>query len=81
MKAIDINTTLIDGYLRLLNNLSLSNKLDLISKLTLSAKADTTNKNKSFYKSFGSWNSPKSADQIINEIRESRTFTRKIEEL
>jgi hypothetical protein len=30
MKAIDINTTLIEGYLQLLDNLSPNNKLDLI---------------------------------------------------
>ena len=50
MKAIDINTTLIEGYLRLLDNLSPSNKLDLISKLTLSVKTDITERKNSFYK-------------------------------
>lgn len=81
MKAIDINTTLIDGYLRLLNNLSPSNKLDLISKLTLSVKSDITDRKKSFYKAYGAWESKQSADQIINDIRNSRTFNRQIEEL
>lgn len=79
MRSIDINTTLIEGYLRLLDNLSLSNKLDLISKLILSAKTDISPKKKSFYKAFGAWDSKKSADEIINEIRDSRTFNRKIE--
>ena len=55
MKTIDINKTLIEGYLQLLNNLSPSNKLDLISKLTLSVKTDITDRKKSFYKSFGAW--------------------------
>ena len=41
MKTADINTTLIDGYIRLLDNLSPGNKLDLISKLTISVKSDT----------------------------------------
>lgn len=79
MRSIDINTTLIEGYLRLLDNLSLSNKLDLISKLILSAKTDISPQKKSFYKAFGAWDSKKSADEIINEIRDSRTFNRKIE--
>ncbi|MBC7885603.1 MAG: hypothetical protein H7X99_09015 [Saprospiraceae bacterium] len=79
MKSIDINTTLIDGYLRLLDNLSPSNKLDLISKLTLSVKADIKDRKKSFYKSFGAWESKQSADEIINDIRSSRTFNRKTE--
>ena len=80
MKVIDINTTLIDGYFRLLDNLSPSNKLDLISKLTLSVKTDITDRKKSFYKAYGAWESKQSADQIIKDIRTSRTFNRKVEE-
>ncbi len=79
MKAADINTTLIDGYLRLLDNLSTVNKLDLISKLTTSVKADRKNKKKLFKESFGAFESVKSADEIIKEIRDSRTFNRQIE--
>lgn len=79
MKAIDINTTLIEGYLRLLDNLSPSNKLDLISKLTLTVKEDIGNKKKSFYKSFGAWDSSQSAEEIISDIHKSRTFNREIE--
>jgi len=79
MKAIDINNSLIEGYLRMLENLSPGSKLDLISKLTLSVKEDMTKSKKSFYKSFGAWHSSKSADEIINEIRGSRKFERQIE--
>ena len=81
MKATDINTTIVDGYIRLLDNLSPGNKLDLISKLTLSVKADITEKKKSFFNAFGAWDTKQSAEQIINEIRNSRTFNRQIEEL
>ncbi len=81
MKAADINNTLIEGYLRLLENLSPSNKLDLISKLTMSMKTEITDKKKSFKKSFGAFESSKSADEIIKEIRDSRTFNRQIEPL
>ena len=80
MKTIDINTTLIEGYLQLLDNLSPNNKLDLISKLTLSVKTDIADKKKSFYKAFGAWESKQSADEIINEIRNSRTFNRQTEQ-
>ena len=80
MKAIDINTTLIEGYLRLLDNLSPSNKLDLISKLTLSVKTDITDRKKSFYKAFGAWESKQTSDEIINGIRNSRNFNRQIEQ-
>jgi len=81
MKTIDINNTLIEGYLQLLDNLSPNNKLDLISKLTLSVKTDITDKKKSFYKAFGAWESKKTADEIISDIRNSRTFNRQTEEL
>ncbi len=79
MKSIDINNTLVEGYLRLLDNLSPSNKLDLISKLTLSVKTDITDRKKSFYKAFGAWESKQSAEEIIESIRSSRTFNRQIE--
>ena len=78
MKAIDINTTLIEGYLRLLDNLSPSNKLDLISKLALSVKTDITSRKNSFYKAFGAWESTDSADEIIKDIRNSRTLNHQI---
>ena len=80
MKAIDINTTLINGYLKLLDNLSPGSKLDLISKLTLSVKEDIADKEKNFYKAFGAWESKKSAEQIVKEIYNSRTFHRQIEQ-
>lgn len=81
MKTIDINNTLIDGYLRLLDNLSPSNKLDLISKLTHSVKTDITDRKKSFSKAFGAWDSKESAKEIISTIRKSRTFNRQVEKL
>ena len=81
MNEADIDTTIVDGYVEMLDNLSPSNKLDLISKLTASVKSDITNKKSSFEKAFGAFQSEKSADEIINEIRSSRTFTRQIEEI
>jgi hypothetical protein len=81
MKGPDINTTIIEGYLQLLDNLSPGSKLDLISRLTASVKSDLNNKKPSFHKAFGAFQSDKSADEIIDEIRSSRTFTRQIEEL
>jgi hypothetical protein len=80
-KAIDINSTLIDGYLRLLGNLSPSNKLDLISRLTLSVKTDIADNGNSFYKAFGAWESKQTADEMISDIRASRTFNRQTEQL
>jgi len=80
MKETDINTTLIDGYLSLLENLSPGNKLDLISKLTLSVKTDIGKKENTFFEAFGAWQSLETADEIIEDIRRSRTSNRQIEQ-
>ena len=79
MKVAEINTTIVYGYVGLLDNLSTSNKLDLISKLTASVKTDLKNKKSSFKKAFGAFDSKKTAEEIIDEIRTSRVSTRKIE--
>ena len=81
MKTADIHTSLINGYLGLLRNLSPDSKLDLIEKLTKSLRIDFTMNRKSLRRAFGAFQSDKTADELIKEIRESRTFTRHIEEL
>ncbi len=81
MKHTNINTTIIDGYLDLLRNLSADSKLDLISRLTLSVKTDIADKKSYFMKSFGAFQSKKDVDQIIHEIRNSRNFNRTIEDI
>lgn len=79
MKTAEINSTIIDGYVGLLDNLSSGDKLDLISKLTASVKTDLTTRKSTFKKAFGAFDSKKTAEQIIDEIRSSRVSTRKIE--
>lgn len=79
MKTVEINTSIVDGYAELLDNLSPDSKLDLISKLTNSIKADLTAKRTSFKKAFGAFESKKTADEIIKEIRDSRVSNRQIE--
>lgn len=81
MKTTDIDIRLIEGYIKMLENLSPGNKLDLISKLTQSVKADISDRNAIFYKAFGAWDSKKSAEEMINEINASRTFKRNFEQL
>jgi hypothetical protein len=78
MKTVE-NTTIVDGYAGLLDNLSPGDKLDLISKLTASVKTDLTSRKSSFKKAFGAFDSKKSAEEIIDEIRNSRISTRQIE--
>lgn len=79
MRIAEINTIIVDGYVGLLDNLSTNNKLDLISKLTDSVKSDLIEKKSSFKKSFGAFESKKSAEEVIEEIRDSRVSTRQIE--
>jgi len=79
MRAAEINTKIVDGYVGLLGNLSTSNKLDLIAKLSASVKEDITTKKSSFKKAFGAFDSKKTAEDIIEEIRNSRISTRQIE--
>ena len=79
MSTAELNTTIIEGYIGLLDNLSPDNKLDLISKLTKSVKFDLSKKKSSVMKSFGAFESSKSAEKIIEEIHESRVFDREIE--
>ena len=79
MRTTEINTSIVDGYVELLDNLSTDNKLNLISKLTASVKTDLSNKKSSFKKAFGAFDSKKSAEEIIEEIRNSRVSTRQIE--
>jgi len=81
MKTTDVDTSLINGYLGLLKNLSPKNKLDLIEKLSKSLKLDLRRSKKSLRRAFGAFESDRTADQLIKEIRESRTFTRQIEKL
>ncbi len=72
----DINTSIVDGYLHLLDNLSMDSKLDLIAKLSLSIKSDISTKKNKFKQSFGAFKSSQTAEELIDEIRSSRTFTR-----
>ena len=79
MPSTETNMTIINGYFGLLENLSPDNKLDLISKLSASVKSDLGDKKATFKKSFGAFISEKTAEEIIEEIRNSRLFTREIE--
>ncbi len=79
MKASNLN--IIDSYIGLLNNLSPDSKLELISRLSQSLKSQKKPKEMSMQELFGAYISEESAETIIEEIRQSRNFTRKIEEL
>lgn len=77
MSATEVN--IIDGYIELLENLSPNTKLELISKLTNSIKSDLKKKKNSFKKAYGAFESDKTAEEIIEDLRNSRNFNRQIE--
>ncbi len=73
------NTMLIDNYYGLLSSLSKENKIKLIAKLSNSIVEETTEIENVVDKFFGAFKSDKSAEELIKEIKESRTFSRTIE--
>lgn len=81
MKAANLNFNLIDSYLGLLKNLSPKSKLELISKLSDSLKGSKKPTDKSLSDLYGAFVSKKSADEIMTELKSSRTFNRKTEGL
>jgi len=58
-RTTEINTTIVDGYVGLLDNLSTNSNLDFIAKLTDRVKAGLTNTKWSFTKAFGAVDSKK----------------------
>lgn len=81
MKAGDLEFNLIDSYLGLLDSLSPENKLELISKLSDSLKGSKAQSKKSLSDLFGAFKSRHSADEIIVDLKTSRNFNRKTEQI
>ena len=65
---------IINTYSELFEGLSSDSKMELLENLSKSIKSDNKRKDKSFYNSFGGFESDKSAEQIITQIRSARTF-------
>ena len=78
MKSTD-NTIMIENYYGLLRSLSKENKLKLIAKLSNSMIEEVVEDETLIDRFFGAFKSDKSAEDIIQEIRESRTFNRTME--
>jgi hypothetical protein len=79
MKSAVNNNIILDSYIGLLNHLSLSSKKELISKLKELTKSDIKLNNTKFKDSFGAFESDKSAEEIIEDLKKSRVFNRQIE--
>ena len=81
MKTPDLNINLIESYFGLLKNLSVDSKLELIAKLSNSMRATKRTKNDSLKSLYGAFVSNQSADEIIDDIKQARTFNRKRTEI
>jgi hypothetical protein len=73
------SANLIDNYFGLMRSLSKENKLKLIAKLSNSLVEETVEEENLADKFFGAFKSGKSAEEIISEIRGSRSFNRTIQ--
>lgn len=73
------STVVIDNYFGLLRGLSTDNKIKLIAKLSNSIVEEVAESDNLVDRFYGAFKSKKSAEEIITEIRESRTFNRTIE--
>jgi len=79
MEPLDLDKVLIDNYFGLVKNLSPKLKWGLIKRITKTLNKDLSRDHFAFKSAFGSWDSIKSADNIILELRESRGFYRNID--
>ncbi len=75
------NYNILNSYWGLIKSLHTSWKLDLIERLTQSIRQNLQQDSNCMKNSFGAWESEKSAEQIIQELRNSRNTNRQIEEL
>ncbi|MCF8460527.1 MAG: hypothetical protein K9G46_07370 [Flavobacteriales bacterium] len=72
MGALKINSKSIDHYFGYLLNLDNRSKKQLIIKLTKSIDENEPS-NSGFDKLFGAWKDDRTAEEIIKDIRDSRT--------
>jgi hypothetical protein len=70
---------ILNGYYALIQDLVPSMKLNLIQRLKESTKSSKVNESQ-MEDAFGSWNSNKSSEELIETIRSSRLINRQTEE-
>lgn len=68
---------IIESYTGLIESLSSPGKLELLEKLARSIRLENKSREEDFFNSFGAFVSEKSAEDISNEIRASRSFREK----
>lgn len=70
-----------DNYFGMIKNLSRDVKIELISRISDSLKKPSSQENDSWKNLFGAYNSEQSAEEIIDDLRNSRFTNRQIEDL
>jgi hypothetical protein len=78
MKTLKINDKSIRRYFGFLKNMDTPSKKKLIIQLTESIEATTEDK-KGIDHLFGAWEDDRTAEELIDEIRKSRTPNKAIE--
>lgn len=78
---MDARNLIVDNYFEMIKNLSADVKLELISRISDSLTGISDIKNDSWKKLFGAYDSEQTAEEIIDDLRESRYTNREIESL
>lgn len=68
---------IIKTYSQIFERLSAISKLELLENLAKSIRKDTKGNEEDFFNSFGAFASKKSAEEIIEEIKDGRKFKAK----
>jgi hypothetical protein len=68
---------IVETYSGLFEGLSSSSKIELIEELARSLKTEESVREARFFRSFGAFDAEKSAEEIVADIKSSRTFRNK----
>jgi len=68
---------IVESYAGLFEGLSVISKMELIESLSKSLKTEKEKKDNKFFKSFGAFSSEKTPEEIIADIKSSRSFRNK----
>ncbi|MDB5086591.1 MAG: hypothetical protein JWR09_585 [Mucilaginibacter sp.] len=72
------NRNIVDAYSALFEGLDVTTKSKIVENLSESIKrSESTSDGEEFFKAFGAFESKKSAEEIIGEIKSSRKFRKK----
>lgn len=68
---------LIDAYNTLFQSLNFQSKLELLERLLQTVKTEMNAQDAAFYNAFGAFPDEKTAEEIIEDLKASRTFRTK----